>query len=333
MSEYSVIVQDLRGWYLSSVFGTVFAVDGVSFSAKKREILGLAGESGCGKSTLLRLLTRVVDAPLYYQGGEVIIVDNDGKEYHVWQMETEDVRRNVLGKLVSYVPQSVFDALDPTQRVRDFIATAMRESKGVKYSTEEIHKMVGDHFMRLGLSEDVLDRYPHELSGGMRQRAVIAISTYLKPMILLLDEPTSALDVNSQKLLIELLVSLHKDKIVDTMLFASHDITLLRQLCRRIAIMYAGKIVEIADTENIIYNPFHPYTQGLINSLLPLEDSIKRRKIIGIPGAPPILTAPPVGCRFYPRCDQRMDVCKVKEPPLTEQNNRVVSCWLYQGKT
>jgi len=329
MFDNSVIVQDLKGWYLSPVFGTVYAVDGVSFSARKREILGLAGESGCGKSTLLRLLTRVVDAPLYYQGGEVIVVDNDGKKYHVWQMGIEDVRRNVLGKLMSYVPQSVFDALDPTQRVRDFIATALRESKGVKYSTEEIRKMVGDHFARLGLSEDVLDRYPHELSGGMRQRVVIAISTYLKPTILLLDEPTSALDVSSQKRLIELLVSLFKDRIVDTMLFASHDITMLRQICHRIAIMYAGKIVEIADTENIIYNPLHPYTRGLINSLLPLEDSIKGRKISGIPGAPPILTAPPVGCRFYPRCDQRMDICKVKEPLLTEKKNRIVSCWLY----
>ncbi|MEM1543907.1 MAG: ABC transporter ATP-binding protein [Candidatus Bathyarchaeia archaeon] len=329
MSEYSLIVQDLKGRYYSAVFGVVYAVDGVSFSVKKREILGLAGESGCGKSTLLRLLTGVAEPPLRYEGGNVIIIGNDGREYNIWQMSGEELRREVLGKLISYIPQSVFDALDPTQRIRDFMAMTLEERTGVKYSGEEIRKIVGEHFERLGLSIDVLDRYPHELSGGMRQRAVIAISTYLKPIVLLLDEPTSALDVSSQKRLIELLISFHKDRIIDTIIFASHDITLLRQLCQRIAIMYAGKIVEIANTEDIIYDPLHPYTRGLIESLLPLEETIKKKKIFGIPGAPPILTAPPAGCRFHSRCGQKMDICKIKEPPFIEQDGRFVSCWLY----
>ncbi|MCS7385098.1 MAG: ABC transporter ATP-binding protein [archaeon GB-1867-097] len=330
MGNDVLITKDLRGQYRAS-FGTIYAVDGISLKVRKGEILGLVGESGCGKSTFLRLLTGVVDPPLYYESGEVIIVGKNGKQYSIYRMQSEELRREVAGKLISYVPQSTFDALNPCQRIRDFIADMLREHTGKKYSSDDIHKMLRDHLSMLGLNENVLDKYPHELSGGMKQRTVVAISTYLKPAILLLDEPTSALDVSSQRRLIELLINLHRKKTIETMIISSHDITVLRQMCDRIAVMYAGKLVELGDTENIIYEPLHPYTKGLINSFLPLEADIRYKKLTGIPGRPPELTSRITHCRFYPRCPYAMEVCKLKEPPILEnESNRFVACWLYE---
>lgn len=332
MESEVLITKDLRGQYRAS-FGTIYAVDGVSIKVKRGEILGLVGESGCGKSTFLKLLTGVIDPPLYYERGEVIIIGKEGERYSIYSMQIDDLRRKVAGKLISYVPQSTFDALNPCQRIRDFIADMLREHTGKKYSSDDIHRMLRGHFNTLGLNEDVLDKYPHELSGGMKQRTVIGISTYLKPAILLLDEPTSALDVSSQRRLIELLVNLHKKKTIETMVISSHDITILRQMCDRIAVMYAGKLVELGDTESIIYDPLHPYTRGLINSFLPLEEDIRYKRLTGIPGRPPELTSRITNCRFYPRCTQAMDVCKLKEPPILEnENHRFVACWLYGGE-
>jgi peptide/nickel transport system ATP-binding protein len=322
-------VQDLMGYYRGS-FGTVRAVDGVSLTIKRGEIIGLAGESGCGKSTFLRLLTGLIEPPLHYEGGEVTVFTKDGEKFSIWSMKPEELREKVSGKLISYVPQSSFDALNPSLRVRKFIADMLEEREGRKYQPNEIHEMLADHFARLGLDESVLDRYSHELSGGMRQRAIVAISTYLKPHILLLDEPTSALDVSSQKLLIELLAQLQREKIVETMIFSSHDVAVLRQICHRIAIMYAGKMAEIGNMEEVVNKPLHPYTKGLMNALLPLERDVRSKKLVGIGGRPPNLISPPSGCIFHTRCSQSADVCKLNEPPLVEvANGHLVSCWLY----
>jgi len=330
--EVILTAKNLKGYYRGP-FGIVLAVDGVSISVRRGEILGLAGESGCGKSTFLRLLTGNIDPPLRYEGGKVIIIKNNEEKYDIWSMNTEELRHKVLGKIITYIPQSSFDALNPTLRIRNIVADVLMEHTGRKYSQEEIHNMMDDHLAKLGLDASVLDRYQHELSGGMKQRTVIAISTYLKPSILLLDEPSSALDVSSQKRLIELLINIHRERTVETMIFSSHDLSLLRQLCDRIAIMYAGKISEVANTEDIINDPLHPYTYGLINSLLHLEPSIRGRKLKGIKGRPPDLTSPPKGCRFHPRCPKCMDICKSKEPPIIKEGNgRIVSCWIYYKK-
>jgi len=330
--EVSLLVKELKGYYKGS-FGVVHAVDGVSLSLRRGEILGLAGESGCGKSTLLMLMTGVINPPLYYEGGEVIVFEKNGERYSIWNMSPEELRKNVSGKLIAYVPQSSFDALNPSLKIKEFMADMLREHTGRKYSPEEVKKMALDHFVRLGLDESVLDRYPHEFSGGMKQRVVIGISTYLRPSILLLDEPTSALDVTSQKRLIELLVHLHRKRIIESMILTSHDLALLRQLCDRIVIMYAGKIVEVGDVESIINKPLHPYTSGLINSLLPLESWVRSRKLTGIGGRPPDLTNPPPGCRFHPRCPRAMDICRSKEPPIIRRGDRLVACWLfYEGE-
>jgi peptide/nickel transport system ATP-binding protein len=326
--EDALQTNDLKGFYKGS-FGTVYAVDGVSFSIKKEEILGLAGESGCGKSTLLRLLTGIIEPPLSYEGGEVTLSTKNGEEHSIWKMSPEELRKKVSGKLVSYMPQSSFDALNPSLRIWKIIADVLRERDNRKYSKNEIYKMTADHFSRLGLEENILNRYSFELSGGMRQRAIVAISTYSQPYLLLLDEPTSALDVRSQKLLVDLLSYLYEEKIVQTMVFSSHDITILRQICHRIIIMYAGKIVEIGDIESVINDPLHPYSQGLINALLPLEAWTRTSKLTGISGRPPDLTSSTQSCRFRPRCPQFSGACKDKEAPLIEvKPGHWASCWL-----
>jgi len=313
--------QDLSGYY-KGPFGVIRAVEEVSLIVERGETLGLAGESGCGKSTFLKLLTGIVEPPLHHQGGEVEVEGNK-----IYNMNPEELRKNVSGRHILYVPQSTFDSLNPTLRIREFIADMLRDRTGQKYPADEVRGMLADHFSKLGLDKRVLDLYPHELSGGMKQRALIAMSTYGRPSILLLDEPTSALDVTSQKRLIEMLEALHREEIIKTMIVSTHDVTILRQLCNRIAIMYAGKIVEVGNAEDVIENPYHTYTEMLINSLLPLERWTKTEKITGIAGRPPDLRSPPSGCRFHPRCPNCTDICMPKEPPLIEKGNRLVSCW------
>jgi len=321
----SLRVQDLKGYYRGS-FGVIHAVEGVSLIVERGEILGLAGESGCGKSTLLKLLTGMAEPPLSYEGGEVEL-----EGYNIWNMDYEELRRKVLGKRLSYVPQSSYDALNPVLRVREYIADLLKEHTGRNYSANGIREILVNHFAELGLDKRVLDLHPHELSGGMRQRTVVAISTYLKPSVLLLDEPTSALDVTSQKRLIEMLASLHREGTTKTMIISSHDLSILRQICNRIAIMYAGRIVEIGKMADVISKPLHSYTKMLLNSLLPLERWTKSRKLTGLVGKPPDLRSPPRGCSFHPRCPHRKDVCMSKEPPVTKKGDSLVECWLHCG--
>jgi len=323
MSEFVLKTGDLTGYYRGT-FGVVHAVDGVSLTIKKGEILGLAGESGCGKSTFTQLLTGTPVPLLHYESGKVEVEGID-----IWNTPAEELRKEVKCKLLSYVPQSALNALNPTLRLRKFVADMLRERTGQKCSPNEAREFLAEHFRALNLDEHVLDRYPHELSGGMRQRAVIAISTYAKPSLLLTDEPTSSLDVASQKRLIEMLLSLHRTGMIKSMMISSHDICALRQLCDRIAIMYAGKLVEEGTTDDIINNPVHPYTTLLLDSLLPLEHLSKDEKFKIIEGRPPDLRHPPPGCRFHPRCPQRTDICTFKMPPAVEKDGRSFSCWLY----
>jgi peptide/nickel transport system ATP-binding protein len=191
--------------------------------------------------------------------------------------------------------------------------------------------MAGDHMEKLGLERWVLDRYPHELSGGMKQRVVIGISTLWNPKLLIIDEPTSALDVTTQMLVIKSLVQLKKAGIIKSMLFISHDITVLGQLCDRCAVMYGGKIVEVAGMDGILRNAFHPYTSALISSVVSYNPTrMGKGGLKGIPGSPPDLRDPPPGCRFFPRCEKVMEICKTEEPPLVAvEDGDVVACWLY----
>lgn len=320
-------VQNLKGFYKGS-FGTVYAVDGVSLTIKSGEILGLVGESGCGKSTLAKLILGTKVPYLYRAEGKVFIEGHD-----IYNMSPEKLRKHVLCKFVSWVPQSSLNSLNPTLRLKNFVAEMLRERTGKKYNPEEVKKMLAEYFRALGLDEHVLDLYPHELSGGMRQRAIIAISSFVKPSLYILDEPTSALDVFSQKLLIKMLFEIYQRGMIKSALYISHDISTLRQICNNIAVMYAGKLVEYGGTENLVKDPLHPYTKALIFSSLPLEQWIKheRDKFREIKGRPPDLRNPPPGCRFHTRCPNAISgLCDSEEPPFINVRGRFISCWLYK---
>jgi peptide/nickel transport system ATP-binding protein len=325
MVRHLLEIEELKGYY-RGIFGVVHGVDGVSLTLDTGEIMGLAGESGCGKSTLAELVSGSPPPLLHYEGGKILI---DGVD--IYNIDPEVLRTEVKCKRMSYVPQASMESLNPVKRIRDFIMDVVKERTGKKPSKEEVLKMAEDHLKKLGLESWVLDRYPLELSGGMKQRVVIGISTLWNPKLLVIDEPTSALDVTSQKLMIKSLLDLKQAGTIESMLYISHDISSLRQLCDRCAIMYCGKIVETGDMDDIIKNPHHPYTQGLISSVVSYDPKGRQKEgLKSIPGEHPDLRNPPSGCRFHPRCPYAMDICKTKEPPIikAEKGKRECSCCL-----
>lgn len=326
MARHLLEIEELKGYYRGT-FGVVFGVDGVSLTLDSGEIMGLAGESGCGKSTLAELVSGSPPPLLHYEGGKIFV---DG--FDIYHIKPEILRTEVKCKRMSYVPQASMESLNPVKRIRDFVMDVVKERTGEKPSREQVLKMAGEHLKKLGLESWVLDRYPLELSGGMKQRVVIGISTLWNPKLLVIDEPTSALDVTSQKLMIKSLLYLKQGRIIESMLYISHDISSLRQLCDRCAIMYCGKIVETGPMDDIINNPLHPYTQGLISSIVSYDPEGRRKGgLESIHGEHPDLRNPPPGCRFHPRCSHAMDICKTREPPVIKatKGKREVSCWLH----
>ncbi len=325
--DYLLVVEGLKGYYRGS-FGIVYGVDNVSLTIERGEIVGLAGESGCGKSTLAELITGTPRPLLHYEEGKVRV-----ENFNVYNMKSDRLRNEVKCRIMSYVPQASLETLNPVKRIKDFIYDVVKERTGTKEDKIEVYEFSALHFDKVGLSRDVLNRYPHELSGGMKQRATIAISTLWNPNLLIIDEPTSALDVTSQKQMISMLKNLHKKRIIQSILFVSHDIATLAQLCDRCIIMYCGQIVESASMDDIINNPLHPYTKGLMSSIVSFNPSGTRQiQLNSIPGNHPDLRYPPPGCRFHPRCSRSMVLCSVKEPPVRKalkNQNHIVKCWLY----
>ncbi|UCG01359.1 MAG: ATP-binding cassette domain-containing protein [Candidatus Heimdallarchaeota archaeon] len=324
--EYLLSVENLKGYYRGS-FGVVHGVDNVSLTIKRGEIVGLAGESGCGKSTLAELLTGSPRPLLHYEKGKILV-----DRFDIYKIRPEALRTQVKCRLLSYVPQASMESLNPVKKIKDFIMDVVEERTGRKGSKVETYKLAEIHFERVGLDKSVLDRYPHELSGGMKQRVVIAISTLWNPNLLIIDEPTSALDVTSQKQMIQMLSDLKNKGIIQSILFVSHDIATLRQLCSRSIIMYCGEIVETGFMDDIINDPLHPYTALLISSIVKFNpDGTRPAELRSIPGSHPDLRYPPPGCRFHPRCPEIMTHCKSYEPPVVELSDkeRQVKCWLY----
>lgn len=310
--------------YYKLLDGDVKAVEDVTFSLEAGEILGIAGESGCGKSTLAATLSTVMLPPLKLIGGR--LVTEDGR--NIFELRERTLRMDIRGKYLALIPQSAMNALNPTKKIKDLVIDAIRAHRP-RMPKEEILKISKEQFEEIGLPPRVLESYFFELSGGMKQRSVIAMSSLLNPKVLVADEPTAALDVSTQKIVLNLLVSLKEKGIVRSIIFVTHDIAVLRQIADRIMVMYAGMIVEVSGIEDVVFKPLHPYTQGLISTVIVPEPDIKEKVLAGIPGAPPNLKNPPSGCRFHPRCKFATPECEKKVPPPVAKNGKIVLCWLY----
>ena len=313
----------LKAYYITQSYGierTVKAVDDISLEIKEKEILGIAGESGCGKSTLLKALLGTIDPPLKIVDGTMQYEFEES--YNVLSMSKDEIKQ-IRWTKVSYIPQGSMHVLNPVRKIRDtfhdFIATHQNLNKS------ETTQLSQDYLQKLGLSGQVMNAYPHQLSGGMRQRATIALATILSPKLVFADEQTTALDVLVQRGVVQLLKEIQQRE-GSTLVLVSHDMGVHANLADRIAILYAGKLVEEADTRSIFKNPLHPYTQYLIESLPRLDDKTERSSI---PGRPPALDNPPEGCRFHTRCPHAMDICTKEVPPLVDMGGgHKTACFL-----
>ena len=310
MSNVILEVKDLKTKYITRYQEDVYAVDGVSLQVEEGKSLGIAGESGCGKSTLALSLMGYYFPPLHYTGGEIII---DGR--NISGMDPDNVRKSILGAEISYIPQSAMNALNPTQRVIHFVEDVFHAHDPYK-SKKEIYENAKGAFEVLGLPASVLQKYPVELSGGMKQRTVIAVSVILFPKVLIADEPTSALDVTSQRLVIMMLRDLMKEGFIKSMIFITHELPLLYNVADDILVMYAGQIVEKGSAKEAVFDPLHPYSKGLMGSIIVPESGLRDVKLTAIPGVPPNLKDPPSGCRFAERCKYVLAECKATSVPL-----------------
>ena len=325
MSDVILEVRDLTTKYITRFQENVYAVDHVSLKLEEGKSLGIAGESGCGKSTLALSLMGYYFPPLHYTGGEIII---DGQ--NISGMDPDDVRRSILGTEIAYIPQSAMNALNPTQKIIHFIEDVVLAHNPTE-NRKFIYDMARANFLLLGLPEEVLHKYPVELSGGMKQRTVIAVSVLLCPKVLLADEPSSALDVTSQKMVIKMLKSLIENGFIKSLIFITHELPLLYNVTDDIMVMYAGQIVEKANAQEAVFDPLHPYSKGLMGSIIVPESGLRDVKLAAIPGVPPNLKNPPAGCRFAERCKYVLPECKVTSVPLYDAGvGRAYRCILQE---
>ena len=320
MAKYMLEVNKLKTKYVTRFKEDVYAVDGVSLKIEEGKSLGIAGESGCGKSTLALSLMGYYFAPLHYMSGEIIV---DGLK--ISDMKPDDVRRKVLGNEIAYIPQAAMNVLNPTQKIIRFIEDVIH-AHDKKVSKKDIYDMAVERFQILGLPKEVLEKHAVELSGGMKQRTVIAISTILSPKVLIADEPSSALDVTSQKMVIRMLRELMEKGFIKSMIFITHELPLLYNV-DDIMVMYAGQIVEKGTAKEMVFDPVHPYSKGLMGSIIVPEAGTREQKLEAIPGTPPNLKRPPAGCRFAARCKYAKPECSFYEVPEKEfGNGRMYRC-------
>ncbi|MDK2964661.1 ABC transporter ATP-binding protein [Lacrimispora sp.] len=323
MGKTMLEVDHLKTKYITRFGENIFAVDGISLKIEEGKSLGIAGESGCGKSTLALSLMGYYFAPLHYQSGTIKV---DG--VNITAMKPDEIRKKVLGNEIAYIPQAAMNALNPTQKIISFIEDVVRaHDSGI--TRKDIYDLARQRFEVLGLPESVLNKHAVELSGGMRQRTVIAISTILSPKVLIADEPSSALDVTSQKMVIKMLRSLMEKGFIKSMIFITHELPLLYNVTDEIMVMYAGQIVEHGTAREMVFDPLHPYSRGLMGSILVPEEGVRGAKLTAIPGTPPNLKKPPKGCRFADRCRYAKPACMLHQIAESHlENGRMFRCYL-----
>ena len=310
-------VSGLKAYYFTEN-GLIRAVDGINFKLSEGESLGIVGESACGKSTLGAALMQSMQLPGRIVEGSITLSGDD-----ITKMSSSEFDRMARWKRIAMVFQGAMNALDPVYTVE----SQLREILVEHHFEGKIDQKIVESLQQVGLDLSVAKRYPHELSGGMKQRVVIAMALLLDPDVLIADEPTTALDMLVQSQIISLLKKLQREKGI-TIVLITHDLALVSQITEKIGIMYAGELVEFSSTKDIYKNPRHPYTQALIEAIPRLRT--KDKKIHFVKGSPPSLLNPPRGCRFYDRCIYAMDVCK-RSPPEFETETGYVRCWLYEG--
>jgi peptide/nickel transport system ATP-binding protein len=322
MPDALLTVRDLSLHYFTSK-GVVRALDGVSFDLAAGETLGLVGESGCGKTTTGVALLNMPSPPGRIVGGSIVL---DGAE--IVGMRDRDLRSRVRWAKISMVFQGAMNCLTPVYTVRALMRETFREHEGTsRLQGAEAESLMRHYIGMVGLPEHVLGRYPHELSGGMKQRVVIAMALFLEPKIIIMDEPTTALDVIVQAQILNLVKALKKSLNL-SYVFITHDLATEAEVADRIMVMYAGKVAEIGTNAQIFGDraPLHPYTQKLLAATPRLRKKVS--ELAFIPGAPPDLIDPPKGCRFSPRCPFAKEKCRVAEPPMTSpESGHLVSCW------
>jgi peptide/nickel transport system ATP-binding protein len=320
MAEPLLEVTDLSVDYLTDT-GDVRAVDRVSFTVRAGEFMGIVGESGCGKSTLLFAVAQLLSPPGQVARGEVVFRGED-----MVRLEGAELR-HMRWRDYSVVMQSAMNALNPMKSIgaqfKDTLrAHGARSADDVRGRSEEVLELVG-------IDVAHLESYPHQLSGGMRQRAMIAMALLLTPQLVIMDEPTSALDVVAQRSLMTKIRELQK-RLDFAVIFVTHDMSVVSRYSDRVIVMYAGQVAEAAATETIFGQPRHPYTRGLMSAFPSVRGP--RRELVGIPGSPPELAHPPSGCRFHPRCPEVMSQCPSREPELYDIAGAEVRCLLYAGR-
>ena len=310
-------IDDLRT-YFHTMDGVVKAVDGVTLQVRKGEAFGLAGESGSGKTTMALSVMRLIKPPGRIEGGRIMFQGEDLLEKSIEEIDA------IRWKRISMIFQGAMNALNPVYKVGDQICEAIIHHD--KASKEEALSRAREMLRLVGIDESRVDNYPHEFSGGMKQRAMIAMALALSPDLVIADEPTTALDVIIQRQIIDLINRL-REELNLSLILITHDLSVIMELCDRVGIFYAGKLMEVTDTGTLIKEPLHPYTTGLMEAFPTIDGEGKHLKAIG--GAPPSLMNPPTGCRFHPRCPHATDRCRREEPEMiTLGSGHRVACHL-----
>jgi len=321
--NFAMYAYNLRAYYVVERPGAKYyvrAVDGIDVLFKKNEIIGIAGESGCGKSTLIKALYGAISYPLCIMSGNIIYNFSD-RSIDILSLSEKELEK-IWGKFIAYIPQASMGALNPTMRIKDHFIELLKYKLDF-FDEDAAEENINSYIDELGLPQEVLTSYPHQLSGGMRQRVIIALATILQPRVVFADEPTTALDVIVQRGVIQLLQKIHNEQ-ENTLVIVTHDMGVHAEITNRMIIMYAGKIVEVGPTEKIFDSPLHPYTYFLINSLPQIGDKSRKSSLSG---RPPSLINPPPGCRFHLRCPYVKVICREEEPILRNvESNHLVAC-------